>query len=191
MKKVFLLILVITCMCDFNLLGQVSVKDSAVFAPIIDFSYGYKMPGNDLEKRFGNHSELGIAFFIKNRKNFLFGVDWNYMFGDEVKELEFADQFRDDKGGILANNGLYSEIYFVERGFTLSPKLGKIFDLLAVNPNSGIMVVAGVGFMQHRIQFDVTHSNHIWLNFATNAWYCNAQRNMKQGLFEIAKQIHI
>ena len=154
MKKVFILFLVVTGLSNSYSFGQVSVKDSTVFAPIIDFSYGYKIPGNDLEKRFGNHSELGLAFYVKNKKNFLFGLDWNYMFGDDVKEVDFADQFRDDKGGILANNGLYSEIYFVERGFTLSAKVGKIFNLLAVNPNSGIMVIAGAGFLQHRIQFE-------------------------------------
>ena len=42
----------------------------------------------------------------------------------------------------------------MERGFTLSAKVGKIFNLLSVNPNSGIMVMAGVGFLQHRIQFE-------------------------------------
>ncbi len=135
-------------------MAQVSIKDSAVFAPIIDFSYSYKMPGNDLAKRFGNHSEVGVSFLIKDRKNFLYGIEWNYLFGGVVNELDFADQFRDANGGILANNGLYSEIYFVERGFNMSARFGKIFNLLAVNPNSGIMLIVGAGILQHRIKIE-------------------------------------
>jgi hypothetical protein len=76
------------------------------------------------------------------------------MFGENVKELDFLDQFKDENGGILANNGLYSEVYFVERGFTISGKFGKIFNLFAANPNSGIMVLGGVGFLQHRIKIE-------------------------------------
>ena len=51
--------------------SQVSVRDSLVFAPMIDFSYSYKVPGGDLDKRFGAHSEIGIAFLIKTEKNVL------------------------------------------------------------------------------------------------------------------------
>ena len=135
-------------------LAQVSVKDSAVFAPIIDFSYSYKVPGGDLADRFGNHSEIGLSFLFKTRKNLLYGVDWNYTFGNNVNELGFTDEFRDANGGILAINGLYSETYFVERGFSISGKIGKVLNLFAYNPNSGIMILGGVGFLQHRIKIE-------------------------------------
>ncbi|MGB0806436.1 MAG: hypothetical protein ACPGRC_07070 [Salibacteraceae bacterium] len=134
--------------------GQVSVKDSIVFAPIIDFSYGYKVPGGDLDERFGDHSEIGIGFFIKTRKNLLYGVDWSYMFGNTVKDLSFLEAFTDENGGILGTNGLYSETYFVERGYTLSAKIGQIFNLFSVNPNSGIMIMGGIGFIQHKIKIE-------------------------------------
>lgn len=134
--------------------GQVSVKDSTVFAPIIDFSYAFKIPGGDLENRFGNHSEIGLSFLLKTRKNFLYGVEWNYIFGNKVKDVSFADGFRDAGGGILANNGLYSELYFLERGFSLSAKVGQIFNIFAVNPNSGIMLLGGIGILQHKIKIE-------------------------------------
>ena len=134
--------------------SQVSVKDSTVFAPIIDFSYAYKIPGGDLANRFGNHSEIGVSFLFKTRKNFIYGVDWNYIFGNKVKEVDFTSGFRDSNGGILANNGLYSEIYFLERGFTVSAKFGQIFNIFSVNPNSGIMLLGGIGIMQHKIKME-------------------------------------
>jgi hypothetical protein len=138
--------------------AQVSVKDSIVFAPLIDFTYSYNIPGGDLSQRFGNHSTIGMSFLIKTRKNFLYGVEWNYMFGDDVKDLSFADGFRDVNGGIMANNGLFSEIYFVERGFNVSGKIGQVLNLFRVNPNSGVMVMAGIGFIQHRIKFEDKYS---------------------------------
>ena len=137
-----------------NAFTQVSVKDSIVFAPIIDFTYSYKAPGGDMEKRFGNHSEIGLAFLIKTKKNFFYGIDWNYMFGSTVNELGFTDGFRDANGGILAVNGLYSEVYFTERGFTLSARFGQMFNLLAANPNSGVVLMGGIGFLQHRIKIE-------------------------------------
>lgn len=134
--------------------SQVSVRDSVVFSPLIDFSYAFKIPGEDLATRFGNHSEIGISFLIKTKKNFLFGIDWNYLFGNTVKESDFADEFRDGTGAILGNNGLYSEIYFTERGYSLSGKVGKILPLLEVNPNSGVMVMLGFGILQHKIKME-------------------------------------
>ena len=134
--------------------AQVNIKDSVIFSPLIDFSYSYKIPGGDLADRFGNHSEIGVSFLIKTKKNLLFGVDWNYLFGDEVKDVDFSNGFRDQYGGILANNGLYSEVYFTERGFSLSAKFGKVFSVLSPNPNSGIMVLGGVGILQHKIKIE-------------------------------------
>lgn len=155
LKRFLFTILLFLCFATTSaVFGQVSVKDSTVFAPIIDFSYAYKFPGGDLQDRFGNHSEIGVSFLIKTRTNLLFGVDWNYVFGTTVHDLSFADGFRDANGFIMGTNGLYSEIFFVERGFTLSAKIGQIFNVWAVNPNSGIMLLGGVGFMQHRIKFE-------------------------------------
>lgn len=156
MKQVLLFVslLLLLTVSSIKVNAQVSVKDSTVFAPILDFSYAYKVPGGDLDDRFGDHSEIGISFLIKTKKNFIYGVDWNYMFGGKVKELGFADGFRDASGNILGTNGLYSQIYFVERGFTMSAKFGQIFNLFSANPNSGIMLLGGVGFMQHRIKFE-------------------------------------
>lgn len=134
--------------------GQVNIKDSAVFMPIVDFSFAYKVPGGDLNNRFGNSSEMGLGFYLKSKKNFLYGIDWTYFFGNEVKETAFADAFRDANGSILGNNGLYSEIYFVERGYSLSAKFGKIFTVFSPNPNSGIMIMGGFGFLEHKIKME-------------------------------------
>ncbi len=148
------LFFVIFTFCSTILLGQVNIRDSIVFSPLIDFTYAYKIPSGDWAKQFGNHSEIGIAFLIKTNSNLLYGADFSYLFGDQVLNTSFADGFRDASGGIIANNGLYSEVYFTERGFTLSAKIGKIFPVIGPNPNSGIMVLGGVGLLQYKIKIE-------------------------------------
>ena len=147
------LVVLFTC-CSSILVAQVNVKDSVIFTPIIDFSYGYKVPGGDLGNQFGNSSEVGISFLIKTKSNLLFGADWNYIFGNTVKDVSFSNGFRDQYGGILANNGLYSEIYFTQRGFSLSGKFGILIPVLSPNPNSGIMLLGGIGMLQYKIKIE-------------------------------------
>lgn len=155
LKKVgAIVVIVVFNLLTNNVFSQVNIRDSVISAPIIDFSYGYKIPGGDLGERFGASSEIGLSFFMKTETNLLYGVDWTYIFGNEVKDLDFTNGFRDSQGSILANNGLYSEVYFTERGFTLTAKIGKIIPVFNPNPNSGIMVLVGAGFLQHKIKIE-------------------------------------
>lgn len=150
-KKWVLILIALWCV---NVHAQVNLKDSVVFAPLIDVSYGLKAPTADLAQRFGAHSEIGIGLMFKTRKNLLWGADFNYLFGKTVKDTKFADAFRDDRGFIMANNGLYSQMFFSQRGFTFSGKFGGIIPVLSPNKNSGIMLLGGVGMMQHRIKME-------------------------------------
>lgn len=134
--------------------SQINLKDSVVFTPLVNFSYAYKVPGGDLAVSFGAHSEVGIGLSFKNRKNWLFGGEFSFLFGNKVKDQSFADSFRDKNGFILGNNGLYSEIYFSERGWTATARIGKLFPVLSPNLNSGIVFMVGVGMLEHRIKME-------------------------------------
>ena len=75
----------------FNLINgnpveaQSSIKDSAVFCSMISIAYSYQFSGGDLAQRYGDNSTIGPSFTIKTKKNWIFGVDFNYMFGNNVK----------------------------------------------------------------------------------------------------------
>lgn len=155
MNKVLIIFLIISSLLFARESdAQMSVRDSSLFAPLIDLSYSLKVPGGDMALSFGPSSEIGIAMMFKTKSNLLFGVDFNYLFGDQVIDESFADGFRDDKGFILATNGLYSEVYFTERGFSVSGKFGVIIPVWSPNPNSGIMILGGVGILQHKIKIE-------------------------------------
>lgn len=149
-----LLVILVLSTVGVTAFSQVNLRDSVVFAPLIDISYSYKLPTADLADRFGTHSQIGIGLMFKTRNNLLWGADFNYLFGKTVRDTRFADGFRDDKGYIMANNGLYSQIYFSQRGFTFSGKVGAVIPILSPNVNSGFMILGGVGMMQHKIKME-------------------------------------
>ena len=59
-----------------------------------------------------------------------------------------------DAGQIIGLDGLFAEVRVFERGYHISTTFGKIFSFRKPNPNSGIMVTAGPGFIQHKIRIE-------------------------------------
>jgi len=141
--------------------AQVSVKDSCVFAPMVSASYAVQAPGADMAKRFGVNSAVGLHLFIKTKKNWLWGVTGDFMFGNQVRENHILDSITTSDGFFISNNGKLVDKQLSERGFTVFLKFGKVFSVLSPNPNSGIMAMAGVGFMEHHIRIDLVDGNSV------------------------------
>jgi len=134
--------------------GQASIRDSVVFSPLLDFSYAIQFPGGDMQERFGINSSLSSTFFIKDKKNWLYGIGGSFMFGGDVKEDEFLQTLSDENGVIPGISGLYSNVILLERGFTLEAKFGKILPVFGPNDNSGLMIYASAGYIQHKIRIE-------------------------------------
>lgn len=128
-------------------------SDSIYSAFAFTGSYGYQVPGGDLAKRFGNNSNAGAAFWYKSHKNFVFNVQWTYLFGEDLRENGVLDSISTSDGFVIDKEGKTSDIRQFERGFTLNASAGKLFGgFLAPNINSGFMVMGGVGILQHKIR---------------------------------------
>lgn len=142
--------------CLFSLTGiaQYDVKDSVVFSPNFSFHFGWQWPAGDMEERFGDNGATGISFNIKDRKNFYYGVEFNYFFGTKVKEPGLLQNLYTDQGEILDNEGQVAVISIQERGYVASIFGGKLFPVVGPNENSGILLKMGVGFMQHKIRIE-------------------------------------
>jgi len=138
--------------------GQVSVKDSAVFAPMVRLSYGLQVPYGDLQDRFGLSSTLGGSFIIKNKHNILYGVDGNFLFGNDVKETEILDGLKDRQGNITNEVGEITEFILLERGLLITGKVGILIPVIGPNPNSGLLLLGGVGLLQHKIRIEVQNN---------------------------------
>ena len=143
--------------------AQVSVKDSIIGFPTIGVSYSYQIPGGDLAKRFGNNSSLGATALYKNKHNLIYGIEGTFIFGSILRESGILDSIstRRVQSIIVDQNGEAADVRLSERGFTVSAVVGKIIPLWSPNPNSGIMIQAKIGYLQHQIRIEDYNGNTI------------------------------
>ena len=59
-------------------------------------NYNYQFAFGNISKTFGNNSSVGACYFFETTKNYLFGIEGSYMFGNKIKDESIFD------GGFLA-----------------------------------------------------------------------------------------
>ncbi len=138
--------------------AQVSVKDSSIYTPLVSLSYGYQMPGGDMANRFGNNSSIQLNVDFKTIPYIILGLNGGYFFGNQINEKMFTS-IATPEGNIIDREGQFANIKTYERGFTVSGTLGSMFHFKKPNPNSGIVVNMGFGFIQHKIRIEVIGNN--------------------------------
>ena len=134
--------------------SQWQVRDSALFNPHVTVGYGYSTPGGDLANRFGNNGSLEVGFHIKNKKNWYYGVQFNYLFGNKVHEPNLLSNLLTSRGEILDEQGQIATMFIQERGFNAFFQGGKLFPVIGPNKNSGLLITAGAGLLQHKIRIE-------------------------------------
>ena len=139
-------------------LGQVSIKDSSIFTPLVNVSYAYQLSGGDLAKRFGNNSSIQLGLDLKSKSYIMLGINGSYLFGGQVKENILA-KISTPSGEVIDRDGQFAEIHLYERGFTVQATVGRMFHFKKPNPNSGIIFNMGFGFIQHKIRIEVIGNN--------------------------------
>lgn len=152
MKNKLLLLLLIATTISGK--AQYKVSDTTIFTTCISAIYAYQFPNADLAKRFGNNSSIGSSFHIKTKSNIIFGLEGAFMFGNKVKEPNLMHGIKTSQGEIIDQQGIYAEIRLFERGFNVMAKGGKLLPLFGPNPNSGLAVIGGLGFLQHKIRLE-------------------------------------
>jgi hypothetical protein len=134
--------------------SQVNISDSVIATSLIQATYSYQIPSADLKDRFVSDNAVGMGYLYKTKKNWIFGADGFFMFRDTIKETGILDSISTIDGNIIDGNGIYAEVQLYERGFHMGAKVGKLFPLWGPNPNSGLMVLGGVGLLQHKIRIE-------------------------------------
>lgn len=137
-----------------SVFGQRNVKDSLLFSPHMSFSFAQHVPGLDMAKRFGTNSAIGGSFHIKTKTNFYYGVEGTFLFGNNVTEPKLMQNLLTENQEIISNDGEISEVLIQQRGFTLTANAGKIISFGNLNPNSGILLKGGAGWMMHKIRLE-------------------------------------
>ncbi len=152
MKKIGALILFLHIIQFVS--AQYQVRDSSLFNPHVSVSWGVHTPGGDMDDRFGNSGSLGLGFHIKSKTNWYYGVQGSYIFGRTVNEPGLLSNLYTENGEILDNQGQVAVVFIQQRGYTVTADFGRLFSVLSPNPNSGILVYGGIGFMQHKIRIE-------------------------------------
>jgi hypothetical protein len=96
---------------------------------------------------------------LKNKKNWLFGVDFDFLFGNIIKDDALLADITTKEGGIIAGDGTVADVNEYERGFYVDARLGKLFPVFGPNPNSGILITGSAGFLQQKIRIEVDGNN--------------------------------
>lgn len=149
------LLLTLFIVSSYSLKAQVDVRDSTIAAFIPNFIYSFQIPGGDVANRYGVNSTIGAGLMYKTKKNFVFSADLNFLFGNDIKNADsILWMVETNSGHIIDGNGTYALYALYERGYSINFRFGKIFNALSANPNSGLYLMVGAGFLMHRMKID-------------------------------------
>jgi hypothetical protein len=159
-KYLIILCVIITGSIGRQVQAQGDVSDTGIVIPMFYATYAFQLPGGDMAERFGYNSNVGGGFKVKTRNNWLMGADFGYIFGNQIKnKSEILSGIATEDGFLIDGGGKLIDVFFYERGFTVSAQFGKIIPVLSPNPNSGITITVGAGLMQHKIKLEDTDNS--------------------------------
>ena len=116
--------------------------------------YGYNLTAGDLAEKHGNFNHLGIFAGYKTKKNWVYGFDGAFMFGNDVRVEGLFDNLVDSHGFITDQNGDRAKVVVYSRGLYLDGIVGKVFPIFGPNKNSGIYLNIGAGWLAHKIRVE-------------------------------------
>lgn len=134
--------------------SQRNLSDSIIGTPWIGVQYGLNSTSGDLRTNHLMFNNIGMFGGYKTNKNWIFGLDANFMFGNRVQAPGLFDALVDSKGNITDINGDIATVLVLSRGLYVDAAVGKIFPVLSPNVNSGIMVKFGVGWLVHKMRIE-------------------------------------
>ncbi|MCS6819071.1 MAG: hypothetical protein NZ522_03900, partial [Chitinophagales bacterium] len=127
-------------------------------------SYSYQFALGDLAKRFGGNSNIGATLTYHFLNRWHIGVEGGFLFGNNVRENTILDSLATATDGNSAkfinalDNSLLS-VQLQQRGWCAKLIGGKTIILNkkqdALN-HSGLLVLTGLGFLEHKILIDVS-----------------------------------
>lgn len=132
--------------------GQGNMRDTTVSMVLVTASYSYQIPGGDMSLRFGPNSNIGMSVLRKTAGNYIFGVEGGFLFGDRVVETGLLKNVLNSQGQVVDREGQMADVQVYQRGYTVMGVVGKVIAVAGPNPNSGLLLKFGGGYMRHKIR---------------------------------------
>ena len=127
--------------------------------PLVSVDYTAMFGAADYYKRFGFTNALGLSVDFKTKKNLLFGIHGNFLFGSRVNETSQFEPMVNSDGNVTNIGGSIAGIALKMRGFNVNADIGYLFTFKKPNPNSGLFLKLGLGFLQHKIYIQNVEEN--------------------------------
>lgn len=123
------------------------------------FNYGLDFPAADMADRFGSNFHAGVAVeLFRTRWKGLLRFEAMLLFGENVNE-DVISVYRLENNAILGNDGSYADVFLRQRGAYIGLMAKKILVPSRENPNAGLALGLGLGYLQHNIRFQVDSNN--------------------------------
>lgn len=133
--------------------GQRDVEE-AIGTPYIGIHYGLNWTGGDLADKYGLTHAIGSHAGYKTKSNWVYGIEGNFFFGNDIRIEGLLQNLQDDHGNIMNTSGEPSIVSFFNRGFNINFTVSKIFPVWSPNPNSGIMIQLSAGYRWSRLRIE-------------------------------------
>ena len=154
MHKILVLISFIICFVN-PLKSQDSAKNNTenfmnIGMTNLSFGYGIEFPFGDMKDRFSKNLKFTLGAERVTQSNWIFGLEFSYMFGDTVKE-DVLSNLRLSNGEILGSDNAYADVFTRERGLFLGVNVGKILPFRKKS-RSGLRITAAAGLLIHYVR---------------------------------------
>ena len=155
MRKIFIALLLLSALA-LEAQQPKDIMKEPIPVAMFQAYYAFQLPALDTKTLYGVNSAVGAGFAYKTESNWLLTVSGNYIFGNNVKgdrtEI-YGEGITTNDGEITGGEGTYVLLNINQRGMHFQGEVGKLFPI-APNPNSGIFVQAGIGYLFNRIRTD-------------------------------------
>ncbi len=131
-----------------------SNTDSSQTIFFVAFDYGYYSISGDWEERFSQSNSVGGAIGLKLANNWQVKISASGLFSNRVKVNGLLNDVINEAGDATDSDGELVKIIYEQRGFNSFIQFSKTIRAFNLNPNSGILLQAGIGYLQHKIKID-------------------------------------
>lgn len=155
MRRLFITIAIVAALCG-NVFAQKNVDQESINMFMFQATYAFQLPALDTRDIYGFNHTIGPSVIYKTSSNWLFTGNANFIVGSKVKGDRtdiLGEGITTPAGEIIGGGGLFVELATYERGIHCQAEVGKLFPIWP-NPNSGIFVQLGLGYLENRIRID-------------------------------------
>ena len=136
-----------------------SLKDSTVNTVLIGMHYKAGLTAADLADRWGFNNQIGLDLTNKFKNNVTVGLNAGFIFGNQLRDTSIFSNLFNDFGTITGTAGTPADILLLMRGAVGHFSAGYVWNRFGNNPNSGIWLSGGLGYMMHKIRIESLYDN--------------------------------